>query len=108
MTMRTTPNTMWCTCVPPLEMFPGHQRTWARIMRTENRIKAKLARNATKKQNSGNRPVCTIWVVNHPDIWPLPAPPRPKAHSPDLLPARPRQTPPASPVYGRALAQNAH
>ncbi len=51
-------------------MFPGHQRTWARIIRTDTRMKAKLARNATKKQNSGNRPVCTICVVNHPDMRP--------------------------------------
>src|SRR5258708_35536136 len=48
--------------------FPGHQRTWARIIRTDTRMKPKLARKATKKQNSGNRPVCTICVVNHPDM----------------------------------------
>src|SRR5215831_11707069 len=50
-------------------------------------MKAKLARNATKKQNSGSRPVCTICPVNQPDTA-LPA----KPHPSDLLRTWPGQT----------------
>jgi hypothetical protein len=32
----------------------------------------KPATNATKKQNSGSRPVCSMFVLNQPDIPPPP------------------------------------
>jgi hypothetical protein len=66
--MKTTPKTMWCTCRSPGVKLPGHQRTSARMSRTDSRVKLKLATKATKKQNSGSRPVCTICVANQPDI----------------------------------------
>jgi hypothetical protein len=37
------------------------------MSRTDSRMQMKLATNATKKQNSGNRPVCTICAWNQPD-----------------------------------------
>ena len=71
--MNTTPNTMWCTWKSPGVTLPGHQRTLARIIRTESRMNPKPATNATKKQNSGNRPVSTIFVLNQLDMPPPPA-----------------------------------
>ena len=70
MSMNTTPNTMWCTCRSPGVTLPGHQRTWARISRTESRIKPNPATNAQKKQNSGNRPFCTMFVLNQLECCP--------------------------------------
>ncbi len=40
--------------------LPGHQRTLARIIRTDSRMKPNPMMNATKKQNSGSRPVCRM------------------------------------------------
>jgi hypothetical protein len=57
--IRTTPNTMWCTCTAPATRLPGHHRTPARISLTETRMPVNPATKATKKQNNGNRPVCT-------------------------------------------------
>src|SRR5262249_3552683 len=65
--MSTTPKTMWCTCTVPATRSPGHHRTPARISRTETRMAANPATKATKKQNSGSRPVCTTCAWNQPD-----------------------------------------
>ncbi len=73
--MNTTPNTMWCTCRSPGVTLPGHQRTWARISRTDSRMKPNPATNAQKKQNSGSRPVCSMFVLNQLDMLPPPAGP---------------------------------
>src|ERR1017187_2754236 len=48
--------------------LPGHQRTCARMRRADTRMKPKPATNATKKQNSGSRPVSTICSRNQPDM----------------------------------------
>src|SRR5690606_28816756 len=62
--MNATPKTTWWMCRPPGVTLPGHHRTWARIIRTLQRISRKPATNATKKLNSGNRPVATMWTAN--------------------------------------------
>src|ERR1700733_9202407 len=38
------------------------------MSRTESRMKPKQSTKATKKQNSGSRPVCTICCWYHPDM----------------------------------------
>ena len=66
--MKTTPKTMWWTWISPAVRFPGHHRTLARMSRTDSRMKPKPTTNATKKQNNGSRPVCTICAENQPDM----------------------------------------
>ncbi len=58
--IRTSPNTTWWTCTPPGVTLPGHHFTWARIMRTLNRMNRNAAMKATKKQNSRSLPVARI------------------------------------------------
>ena len=49
---------------PPGSTLPGHQRTWARIIRTLNRMNRNAAMNATKKQNSRSLPASTTNCSN--------------------------------------------
>src|SRR5215471_16732844 len=81
--MSTTPKTTWWMCRSPTWTFLNHHRTLARISRTLMRTATNVTMNATKKQNSGNRPVATIRCakysptsapdVSHPHHDPDPA-----------------------------------
>ncbi len=44
---------MWWMCSPPGVTLPGHQRTWALIIRTLNRMKTNEVMNPTSSRNSG-------------------------------------------------------
>ena len=46
--------------MPPIETFPGHQLTWARIMWVLIRMKPQVTSSATRKRKAGSRPVSTI------------------------------------------------
>lgn len=73
--MNTSPKTTWWMWWPPGVTFPGHQRTWRRIMRTLNRMNRKVTMNAARKQNMRSRPVSTISRANQ-SLMTTPFPPR--------------------------------
>ncbi len=52
---------MWWMCSPPGVMLPGHQRTWARIMRVLKRMNTKEVMNPTSSRNSGCLWASTMW-----------------------------------------------
>src|ERR1044072_3614877 len=61
--MSTTPNTTWWMCISPT-LTLRNQPTFALISRTLTRVATKAPMSATKKQNSGSRPVSTMLSSN--------------------------------------------
>jgi hypothetical protein len=87
---------MWCTCVLPLETFPGHQRTWGADHTHRYPDERETDQERDEEAEQREPPAVHDLSREPPGHERLPAASRCGTHAPDLLPGRPGRTRPAA------------